>query len=656
MKTISKKQRRWRRPLLAMLGGLLCSLVFLAAMLGGGQTAFEFSRITSDALMLREGGLRLGARESSGRVVLVSFGETSAERLGGQPTLESDRKLYQNLINANAAAVSDLRSMACSGPDDFEANIRPYLDVMREVSPGGNVSRDVFMTLDVPFDTVMSYRDQIVHHGMSFRAPTMANRHSRIFPLALHDYYSLSETIPFWAVRKLAGETNRSQQEVYVELNESGVIDHWLSRFPEMGNLLQLASGSESLEPNPNSTPYSTGEKEVEWLGFGSEFPTVSPAGVWLDYGFQPSELLRLDYAAVSEGDFDPALVEGKAVLIGLELGFIPASERYDIPVRETQADVLDVTGVAIETLLNGVTMRPVATFVTPLCLIGLSVLACWLAASWRGRWAFLGVAVMVLGYVAGCIWAFRNGWFMDMAFTPVSILMAGILGVGIRFFEEIRWRQRITDLFGRYVPRAVVNQLVQQSELQAIVVGGVTRDVTVMFADIRGFTQFSERLQPEDVLEELNGLLEVMVKCTFDEEGTVDKFIGDAILVLFNAPLDQLDHAARATRVAYRIQEALRAHKSGLSIGIGIHTGKAVVGNVGTPQRMEYTAIGNTVNVASRLCDRAAAGEVVVSGEVTKQLSDEFELQSNEPMHVKGIAEPLATSRLVGIREPGNE
>ncbi|WP_234952483.1 adenylate/guanylate cyclase domain-containing protein [Rhodopirellula baltica] len=197
---------------------------------------------------------------------------------------------------------------------------------------------------------------------------------------------------------------------------------------------------------------------------------------------------------------------------------------------------------------------------------------------------------------------------------------------------------------------------MVQQSELQSIVVGGVTREVTVMFADIRGFTQFSERLQPEEVLEELNGLLEVMVRCTFEEEGTVDKFIGDAILVLFNAPLDQTDHAERASRVAWRIQEALRSHKSGLSIGIGIHTGQAVVGNVGTPQRMEYTAIGNTVNVASRLCDRALAGEIVVSGEVSQQLSNSFVLEANEPMQVKGIAESLATSRLVGFENAANE
>ncbi|WP_286765083.1 MULTISPECIES: adenylate/guanylate cyclase domain-containing protein [Rhodopirellula] len=656
MKTISKSNRRWWRPLVSIGGGVLCSLFFFAAMYLGGQTAFEFSRMVSDAMMLREGGPRLGARKLSGNVVLVSFGTSSAERLGKKPDLETDRKLYENLMNADAKVVADLRNLVCTDPDDFEASVRPTLDLIQQVAPKRNLVRDVYLTLDVDYKVVESYNDCIVHHGMSFKSPTMVSRHSRIFPIAMHDYFALRETTPFWVVQRLADQPNGGQTGFFKRLDEAGLVQHWLNIFPEMSNLLQLASGEETITPNPKLADYQVGLNKVNWIGFGSEFPTVSPAGIWVDYGFNPSDLTRLEYGDLAEGDFDPELVRGKAVLIDLEMSFVPSSDRYDIPIRDRQADALDVTGVAIETLLNGITMQMAAWYVTPALLIGFSVLACVIAASFRARWALLCVALLLFAYLAICTFAFRGGWFLDMAFTPVSILVAGVLGVGIRYFEEIRWRQRITDLFGRYVPRAVVNQLVQQSELQSIVVGGVTREVTVMFADIRGFTQFSERLQPEDVLEELNGLLEVMVRCTFEEEGTVDKFIGDAILVLFNAPLDQTDHAERAARVAWRIQEALRSHTSGLSIGIGIHTGKAVVGNVGTPQRMEYTAIGNTVNVASRLCDRALAGEIVVSGEVSQQLSDSFVLEANEPMQVKGIAESLATSRLVGFESVANE
>ena len=132
---------------------------------------------------------------------------------------------------------------------------------------------------------------------------------------------------------------------------------------------------------------------------------------------------------------------------------------------------------------------------------------------------------------------------------------------MGHRSLRETRWRHRIVDLFGRYVPRAVVTQLVQQPDAEALALGGVRRDVTVLFADIRGFTPFAERIPPEAVIEQLNSLLRILVDCTFAHEGTVDKFIGDAILVLFNAPLDQPDHVQRTARTAWAMQQGIARH-----------------------------------------------------------------------------------------------
>jgi adenylate cyclase len=203
-------------------------------------------------------------------------------------------------------------------------------------------------------------------------------------------------------------------------------------------------------------------------------------------------------------------------------------------------------------------------------------------------------------------------------------------------------------DLFGRYVPRAVVNQLIQRSELEALTLGGVKRDVTVLFADIRGFTTFSQDLSPEDVVSQLNALLEILVACTFEHGGTLDKFIGDAILVLFNAPLDQPDHVERAARTALSMQKRLNGHVTGLCVGIGVHRGEAVVGNIGTPQRMEYTAIGSTVNIASRLCDAAQPGQVVISQTVLKALPADFVTETLGAIQVKGIKQPLEVARLL--------
>jgi class 3 adenylate cyclase len=178
-----------------------------------------------------------------------------------------------------------------------------------------------------------------------------------------------------------------------------------------------------------------------------------------------------------------------------------------------------------------------------------------------------------------------------------------------------------------------------------------VNREVTVLFADIRGFTTYAQDLPPDEVVRQLNALLEIMVSCTFDNEGTLDKFIGDAILVLFNAPLDQADHTKRAVRTAVTIQQRLAGHQSGLRVGIGVHRGEAVVGNIGTPQRMEYTAIGSTVNIASRLCDFAKPGDVVISEQVLRHLddlADQFATESLGSIQVKGIAQPLEVARVI--------
>jgi class 3 adenylate cyclase len=140
-------------------------------------------------------------------------------------------------------------------------------------------------------------------------------------------------------------------------------------------------------------------------------------------------------------------------------------------------------------------------------------------------------------------------------------------------------------------------------------------------------------------------------VEAAFEEKGTVDKYIGDAVMVLFNAPLEQADHSERAVRTALKMQAALAG--SPLSVGVGIHSGIAVVGNVGTAERLEYTAIGSTVNLAARLCESAAKGEIIVSEEVRARLGDRIEAEVRAPILVKGINRELVTYRVTGLSAP---
>jgi adenylate cyclase len=151
--------------------------------------------------------------------------------------------------------------------------------------------------------------------------------------------------------------------------------------------------------------------------------------------------------------------------------------------------------------------------------------------------------------------------------------------------------------------------------------------------------------------------VLRLLVQAAFEEVGTVDKYIGDAIMVLFNAPLAQADHAERAVRTALKMQETLIGGR--LAVGVGIHTGIAVVGNVGTAERLEYTAIGSTVNMAARLCESAGKGEIVISQEVHAKLSDRLESEARTAIRVKGIDRDLVTYRVTGFKgraEKGDE
>lgn len=193
-----------------------------------------------------------------------------------------------------------------------------------------------------------------------------------------------------------------------------------------------------------------------------------------------------------------------------------------------------------------------------------------------------------------------------------------------------------------------------------ALKLGGQKKDIAVLFVDVRGFTPLSEGLDPEEVVEILNRYLERTTKAVFDHGGTVDKFIGDATMALFNAPLDLDDYVLNAVRTGLDMAAASNELapeievKTGrkVGLGIGINCGEAVVGNIGTSKRMEYTAIGSTVNMAARLEGKAKAGEVIISPHVYERIKDRIEVTSLGPVELKGISELQELYRVERVLE----
>ena len=225
----------------------------------------------------------------------------------------------------------------------------------------------------------------------------------------------------------------------------------------------------------------------------------------------------------------------------------------------------------------------------------------------------------------------------------------------------EIKKREFLQDTLTRYVTRQVVDLILEHPE--SIILDGEEREATVFFSDIRGFTTFSEKMSPRELVAMLREYFTVMVDAVFQYQGTVDKFIGDSIMAIFGAPTPQPNHAERAVRTALEMkrllqefnQNRLRLGKEPIRVGVGINTGSVVVGNIGSVQRLEYTAIGDAVNLASRLegINKQYGTEIIISEYTRRQLPDDVIARELDDVRVKGKHEPVRIYELIG--RPGD-
>jgi class 3 adenylate cyclase len=276
--------------------------------------------------------------------------------------------------------------------------------------------------------------------------------------------------------------------------------------------------------------------------------------------------------------------------------------------------------------------------------------------------------AVVGLGVVAGMIFVALLVGPLRRLRVGVEALSRGDLGMRVpptsrdevgeltRAFNEmgdsLLQKQRIQSAFGRYVNDYVLNQLLEGP--QAASTSGMEREVTILFADIRSFTRLSEGMQAKDVVALLNEVFQLLSDCILERGGTIDKFIGDSVMAYFGAPLRQPDHALRAVAAAVDITRTIeernrraREREPGapvvpVQIGIGIHTGPVVVGNIGSDRRTDFTAVGDVVNVAHRLEKLARPGETLVSEAVQRRVRTAVRLRFEGERQLSGREEPV--------------
>lgn len=337
----------------------------------------------------------------------------------------------------------------------------------------------------------------------------------------------------------------------------------------------------------------------------------------------------------------------GKIVLIGpyatgLQDGCLTASD-HAVPMYgvEYQAN-------AVEALLAGNFKREAGSRVQTAVL--LAVLLAGAAAFWRRplKPATMVWALVSGGYLLLCRILYHQGLVVHVLWIPMGMTILYVGCLAVNYVQAALEKHQVTSTFKRYVAPEIVNELLKEGT-DTLELGGKLTRIAVLFVDVRGFTPMSELLKPTQVVEILNRYLSLISDCILRNGGTLDKFVGDAAMAFWGAPLPQEDYVMKAVQAAMDMvngsqelsQELLKQYGRTVAFGVGVHVGEAVVGNIGSPRRMDYTAIGDTVNTAARLEANAPGGTVYISRDVADALTGRIRTTSlGDSVKLKGKKE----------------
>ncbi len=345
----------------------------------------------------------------------------------------------------------------------------------------------------------------------------------------------------------------------------------------------------------------------------------------------------------------DPARFKDQVVIIGmtaegLNEAFTTPFPQGEINGPEVHANIVDafITNRAIDRAPGFVTVGLVVAAVAVVAAAGAFVNA-WLT----GAVALVAAALLVWQSVT----LFGRGLWIPVTVPMLALVFAFVGDLAWKYVVEGREKRQVKKLFSRYVSKDVYDQLVANPSLAAL--GGARRHMTVLFSDIRGFTTMSEKGSPEDVVKQLNELFTRMVAVVFAHRGTVDKFVGDMVMALYGAPLDDEDHAEHAVQTALAMiatleqmnEEWARNGKPQLDIGIGINTGEMIAGNIGSDAIMSYTVIGDAVNLGARLesLNKEYGTRIIISEATRARLKGRYDIHPLGDVVVKGKSQPVA-------------
>ncbi len=462
---------------------------------------------------------------------------------------------------------------------------------------------------------------------------------SEVGGLDVDSYSVLQYEQPFAALRAVT-----TQGHINAMYDADGIMRHGVLYVD-----VPASATDDGVSRRVYSMAYETARKYLERRGEAIREPYTDRRGHFYipfsgalgDFsdGVSVADLLR--------GDVDRSYFAGRIVFIGPYA--VGLQDAYFTPIdRAEQMYGVELQANVVQSFLDGNLKREMSDLPQLVLLFLLSFGATYVFLRGKlGKTVWVGLGLIVLG-LGGALLLYALGWVTHPIWIPVAALVLYIVSVVRHYILAAMDRARVTRTFERYVAPEIVQEILKEGT-DSLHLGGNLCEIAVLFVDVRGFTTMSERLQPEQVVFILNRYLGMTSSCVEQNHGTLDKFVGDATMAFWGAPLPMEDPVYYAAKTALDIvkgsEELSRQLKEEigeeLHVGVGVHFGPAVVGNMGSERRMDYTAIGDTVNTAARLESNAPGSTVYISRAVADQLGDRAKTTSlGGSIRLKGKAE----------------
>ncbi|HUV52097.1 MAG TPA: adenylate/guanylate cyclase domain-containing protein [Dehalococcoidia bacterium] len=393
----------------------------------------------------------------------------------------------------------------------------------------------------------------------------------------------------------------------------------------------------------------------------GRTIPLDDSNAMTINYtaGFDKKEALSnfktVSFIDVVNGHIDTSIFNDSIVIVGATAAGL--EDDFWTPTGRMMSGV-ELHAYAINTILSADFLKSASPGTTIAVIILFTLVCSWIVLRFRVLYATLFCTVIFVAYLLISFTAFDRGLMLNMVYPPLAIVGSFVVVNLHNIASERTEKGQIKKTFGRYISTPVVNEILKTMDKGGLKLGGELREVTVMFADVRGFTSLSEEIQPEELVRVLNIYLSAVIKSVLKYDGTVNKFGGDNIMAIWNVPTACDSHALMATKAAMEAQRAIRELRDNdttltkMEFSMGINTGRAVAGNLGSEDRVEYSVVGDAVNVASRLTAAAEGGKVWIGFRTYELTKDQIVVEQLEPLQVKGKRGPVRSYEVINIFE----